>query len=127
MQTVSPLGVWVDDSGDAHIEVYHCGEKLCGRLVWLREPNDARTGHPKLDARNPEPHKRNQPLQNLVVLQGLTYSAGSGRWEDGQIYDPHNGRTYSCYLSMANKDRMEVKGYIGFSIIGRSHYWSRVK
>ena len=128
-QTHSPLGVWKDDAGETHVEIYRCGDskQLCGRLVWLSEPQDSTTGLPKTDLRNPEPEKRKQPLLNLVVLQNLSYDTDNERWEDGRIYDPLNGRTYSCYLNMVSKDRMEVKGYIGFSFIGRSHYWSRVK
>ena len=128
-QTHSPLGVWKDDAGETHVEIYRCGnsKQLCGRLVWLSEPQDSTTNLPKTDRRNPEPEKRNQPLLNLVVIQNLSYDPDDERWEDGRIYDPMNGRTYSCYLNMVSKDRMEVKGYIGFSLIGRSHYWSRVK
>ena len=121
-----PLGVWADDSGDSHIEFYRCGELLCGRLVWLRNPADV-NGKPRLDERNPDPTRRPQPLQNLTVLQNLRFNAETDRWEDGEIYDPENGRTYSCYLASAGKDRLEVKGYIGFSLIGKSHYWQRVK
>jgi uncharacterized protein (DUF2147 family) len=126
-QTVVPLGVWADDTGESHIELYRCGELLCGRLVWLQEPQESNTGRPKADSHNPDPAKRTQPLQNMPVLQGLRYNASADRWEDGQIYDPSNGHTYSCYLGLVNKDKLEVKGYIGFSLIGRSHYWVRVR
>ncbi|TGE13912.1 DUF2147 domain-containing protein [Hymenobacter elongatus] len=121
-----PVGIWADETGESHIEIYRCGEKLCGRLVWLREPQESNTGRPKADLHNPDPSKRNMPLQNLTVLQNLRYNANSERWEDGEIYDPNNGHTYSCYMSLT-KDKLEVKGYIGFAIIGRSHYWSRVR
>ena len=123
---VPPLGVWMDDSGDSHIELYRCGEELCGRLVWLREPTAA-DGKPRLDQRNPTAARRTQPLLSLTVLRNLRHTPENDRWEGGEIYDPENGRTYSCYVSAASKDRLEVKGYIGFSTIGRSHYWQRVK
>ncbi|TGE24522.1 DUF2147 domain-containing protein [Hymenobacter aquaticus] len=126
-QTVVPIGIWADDTGETHIEIYRCGDKLCGRLVWLREPQETNTGRPKTDLRNPDPGKRTQLLHHLTVLHSLRYNAGADRWEDGEIYDPQNGRTYSCYLSLINKDKVEVKGYIGFALIGRSHYWSRVR
>jgi uncharacterized protein (DUF2147 family) len=118
--------VWADDTGDSHIELYRCGEQLCGRLVWLRTPTDV-NGKPRLDVKHPNPERRTQPLQNLTVLQNLRYNAETDRWEDGEIYDPENGRTYSCYVAAAGKDRLEVKGYIGFSLIGKAHYWQRVK
>ncbi|WP_022823007.1 DUF2147 domain-containing protein [Hymenobacter norwichensis] len=123
---VVPLGVWADDTGDSHIELYRCGEELCGRLVWLRQPTDA-NGKPRLDEHHPEPNQKTRPLLNLTVLERLTYNPSNDRWEDGKIYDPENGRTYSCYVAPAGKDRLEVKGYIGFSMMGKSHYWQRVK
>jgi uncharacterized protein (DUF2147 family) len=123
---VIPLGVWADDTGDSHIELYRCGEELCGRLVWLRQPTDA-NGKPRLDEHHPEASQKSRPLLNLTVLERLTYNASTDRWEDGKIYDPENGRTYSCYVAAAGKDRLEVKGYIGFSMMGKSHYWQRVK
>ncbi|MCB2376865.1 DUF2147 domain-containing protein [Hymenobacter sp. BT635] len=126
-QAVVPLGVWADDTGETHIEIYRCGEKLCGRVVWLREPQEANTGRPKADLHNPDPGKRTQPLHNLTVLHSLRYNPAAERWEDGEIYDPHNGHTYSCYLSQVANDKLEVKGYIGFALIGRSHYWTRVR
>jgi uncharacterized protein (DUF2147 family) len=128
-QKHSPLGVWEDDAGETHVEISRCGDnkQICGRLAWLSEPQDSTTGLPKTDRRNPDPSKRNAPLQNLLVLQDLTYDSEEDRWTGGKIYDPLNGRTYSCYVYMVSKDRMEVKGYIGFSFIGRSHYWSRVR
>jgi len=127
VQSPVPIGVWADDTGDTHIEIYRCGERLCGRVAWLREPQDPSTGRPKTDQRNPSADKRTQPLQNLVVLQNLRYNPDAERWEDGEIYDPGSGRTFSCYVSLQEKDRLEVKGYIGFSLIGRSHYWTRVR
>jgi len=121
-----PLGVWADDSGDSHIELYRCGEELCGRLVWLRQPTDA-NGKPRLDEHHPDVERRTRPLLNLTVLEHLAYNPANYRWEGGKIYDPENGRTYSCYVSAAGKDRLEMKGYIGFSVMGSSHYWQRVK
>ena len=121
-----PLGIWADDTGDSRIELYRCGDELCGRLVWLRQATDA-NGKPRVDEHHPDAAQRTRPLLNLTVLEHLTYNASNDRWEDGKIYDPENGRTYSCYVSVAGKDRLEMKGYIGFSMMGRSHYWQRVK
>lgn len=134
-QALSPIGTWADDTGETHIEIYRCGEAICGQLVWLK-PDPAPTARaanapttPPLatDLRNPDPAKRDRPLHNLVVLQNLRYNPDDNRWEDGEIYDPRNGRTYSCLLTMQTKDRLEVKGYIGFSLLSRSHPWTRVK
>jgi uncharacterized protein (DUF2147 family) len=54
---------------------------------------------------------------------------GKDEWEDGKIYDPKNGKTYSCYIEFKDetKNLLKVRGYIGFSMIGRTTYWTRVE
>ncbi|MBO3269572.1 MULTISPECIES: DUF2147 domain-containing protein [Hymenobacter] len=126
-QALSPVGMWEDDSGEARVEVSVRDGELTGRLIWMHHAIDPKTGQPHLDGRNPNPTLRTRPLQNLVVLYKMRYNPDSGRWEDGEIYDPHSGHYYSCYLHMESRDRLEVKGYIGFSLLGRSHYWHRLK
>jgi hypothetical protein len=44
------------------------------------------------------------------------------------ITDPRNGKTYRCIIKILdNGAKLEVRGYIGFSLIGRSQYWYRIK
>jgi uncharacterized protein (DUF2147 family) len=59
-------------------------------------------------------------------MQGFQYDNGN-KWDDGKIYNPKDGKTYSCYMKVLNANTMEVKGYIGFSLIGKSQTWTRVK
>ena len=123
-QKFSPLGIWTNEEKEARFEIYKCGDKLCGKIVWLKEPN--RDGRPKTDSNNPNKKLQNQPLMGLVFIKGFEYD-GDNKWENGTIYDPKSGKTYSCYLKMESKDQMEVKGYIGISLIGRSQNWTRVQ
>ncbi|MCC9167481.1 DUF2147 domain-containing protein [Pontibacter harenae] len=123
-QSLSPIGIWTNEEGKAQFEIYKCGNKLCGKIVSLREPT--KNGKAKVDENNPDKAKRNVPLQGLVFLKGFEYD-GDNKWDEGTIYDPESGKTYSCYMKMESKDKMEVKGYIGFSLIGRSQTWTRVK
>ena len=125
-QSLSPLGRWTDADKKATFEIYKCGNKLCGRIVTLATPNDPKTGKPKTDTMNPDPKLRSRPRLGLVFMQGFAYDEAN-KWDDGKIYDPESGKTYSCYLKMLNANSMEVKGYIGFSLIGKSQTWTRVK
>ncbi|MFD2245174.1 DUF2147 domain-containing protein [Pontibacter ruber] len=122
-QKMSPVGIWTNEDGKAKFEIYKCGDKLCGKIVSLKEP--LRNGKPKKDDNNPDKKLRNQPLLGLEFLKGFEYE-GDHKWDDGTIYDPESGKTYSCYMKMKGKDQMEVKGYIGISLIGRSQNWTRV-
>jgi uncharacterized protein (DUF2147 family) len=119
------LGLWQTGSGKGRIQIYKYGEKYGGKLVWLREPNDA-SGKPKLDDKNPDVNKRRNPKLGLNNLLGFHYD-GDGEYEDGTIYDPENGKTYKCIMELESPDVLKVRGYIGFSLIGRTDTWTRVK
>lgn len=125
-QTLSPVGVWTNAEKKATFEIYKCGEKLCGKLVTLAIPLDPATGKPKVDTHNPDPKLRTRPLLGLPFMQGFSYD-GDAKWDNGKIYEPESGKTYSCYMKMESANTMEVKGYIGFSLIGKSQTWTRVK
>ena len=60
----------------------------------------------------------------IVVLEGFEFQ-GDDEWEEGTIYDPNNGKTYSCIITMEDKETIEVRGFIGFSLIGRTVVWTR--
>ena len=121
----SPIGVWTNEAKEANFEIYDQGGKLFGKVVSLKEPLD-KNGKPKTDINNPDPAKRSVPTIGLVFLKNFT-AAGNGRWENGTIYDPKNGKTYSSFMQMKGNNTIEVRGYIGVSMFGRSQTWSRVK
>lgn len=123
-QKLSPVGVWTNEEGKARFEIYQCGDKLCGKITTLKEP--LRNGKPKVDENNPDKKLQKRPLLGLEFLQGFEYEGGH-KWDEGTIYDPESGKTYSAYMKMLGKDKMEVKGYIGISLIGRSQNWTRIK
>jgi len=119
----SPVGTWTNADKEAKFEIFKCGEKLCGKIVWLKDP--LLNGKPKIDENNPDEKLRNRPILGMVFMKDFGYESNS-KWDDGTIYDPQAGKTYSCYLKMLSKDKMEVKGYIGISLVGRAQIWNRV-
>ncbi len=123
------LGVWLNEDKDAHIQIYKEGDKYFGKIVWLKEPIDPDTGKPKVDDKNDDESLRNRPIMGLLLLKDFVFD-GDDEWEDGEIYDPKSGNTYSCYMEFPdeeNKDYLKIRGYIGFSLLGRTTYWTRVK
>lgn len=119
------VGKWQVGSGKAHILIYKYGDKYAGKIAWLREPLNEK-GQPKVDKNNPDPSKRNNPLLGNVNMLGFEYD-GNKTWSDGTIYDSENGKTYSCNIKMPDENTLEVRGYIGISMIGRTDTWKRVK
>ena len=119
------LGTWLTGEGKGRILITKYGEKYGGKIVWLRDPNDE-NGNPKVDKKNPDESKRKNPTLGLSNLLGFTYE-GKGKYENGTIYDPANGKTYSCVMTLEDNDRLKVRGYVGITMIGRSDNWTRVK
>jgi uncharacterized protein (DUF2147 family) len=77
-----------------------------------------------VDKLNPEKSKRNVPLQDFVFLKGFEED-GKNEWDDGTIYDPQSGKTYSATMELVNKDKLNLRGYIGISLIGRTSIFTR--
>jgi len=117
------IGKWLNSSGEGQIEIYKKADKYYGKLAWIKEPN--LNGKPKTDAKNPDQTLQKRPLLNLEILQGFVFE--DGKWTDGTIYDPKSGKTYSCNMTMKGKDVLNVRGYVGISLLGRSETFRRVK
>jgi uncharacterized protein (DUF2147 family) len=120
------VGVWKNGEGTGIVQIYKTKSgHYAGKIIWLKEPIDPDTGNPKLDKRNPDESKRSTPTLGLVNLKGFKYNAEDKVWENGTIYDPKNGQEYSCKISMENNSTINVRGYIGISLIGRTDTWTR--
>lgn len=120
------LGTWLNEDKDGHVKIYKENGKYYGKLIWLKNPIDEETGKAKLDKHNDDEELQKRPLQDLMLLTDFVYDE-DGEWEDGEIYDPKSGNTYSCYIQMESMDKIKVRGYIGISLLGRTTYWTRVK
>lgn len=120
------LGTWLTGSKKGQIQIYKQGNNYFGKIVWLKEPNDPATGKPQTDTKNPDAQKAARPLLGLVNLRDFKYD-GDNVWEDGKIYDPETGKEYSCKLKLTNANQLDVRGFVGVSLIGRTDTWVRVK
>ena len=122
----SPIGVWATENGFSHVKIEDCGGKLCGSLIWLKEPLN-KEGKDKIDSQNPDLSQRSRKMLGLPLLNGFV-SEGDGKvWSGGTIYNPDDGKTYSCKLTMQDPKTMEVRGYVGISILGKTQIWNRVE
>jgi uncharacterized protein (DUF2147 family) len=118
------LGVWKNGEGTAMIKIVKAGSEYQGKIVWLKEPNDPQNGKPKVDNNNPEEANRTKPVLGLTNVWGFKYK--EGEWIDGFIYDPKNGKTYDCIITMTDKSKLSVRGYImGMTMFGRTDTWVR--
>lgn len=117
------IGVWLTSGKDpAKIQVYRSGDKFYGKIIWLQYPT--KDGKEKTDQNNPDKGKQNNSIIGLIILTGFKFD-GEDEWKDGDIYDPESGKTYSCYLTLKDKNTLKVRGYIGVSLFGRTEIWTR--
>ncbi|GGE07521.1 DUF2147 domain-containing protein [Psychroflexus salis] len=119
------VGVWEPGHGKAKVKIDKIDGKYYGKIVWLKEAKDPATGEPKVDKNNPDESMRNVPLRGYRILKDFVYQ-GDGVWEEGTIYDPENGTTYSCVITMKDENELDIRGYVGVKTFGRTDTWRRL-
>lgn len=126
------VGLWLNQAQDAKIDISKCGATYCGKIVWLKTPNypadskDGAPGTPKLDHNNPDAALKKTPLMGLVVVRDFHF-AGDSLWNDGKVYDPKNGKTYSAKLTLVSPSQLNLRGFIGVSLFGRTEKWTKAQ
>jgi len=68
---------------------------------------------------------KGKPIIGLVIIENL--KKNGSEYDGGTILDPENGKTYKCYLELITENKLKVRGYLGFSLFGRTQYWKRKK
>lgn len=123
------VGLWKTQDQRAKIEITSCAKdpsKICGTIVELREPIDPDTGKPKKDKLNPDSSLKEREILGLVTLYDFkSDSDNPNHWTDGKIYNSREGETYSCEMTLIDANTLEVHGYVGLPIFGKTQKWSR--
>jgi uncharacterized protein (DUF2147 family) len=123
LQTPNFEGNWVtidDETGveKSIIKLYIENDMLYGRIETLLLEKDQ--GQLCTNCLGSE---LNQPIEGLLILKGLTRDGD--KWSGGTILDPANGKEYQCTLTLDGALELNVRGFIGFSFIGRTQLWKR--
>lgn len=120
------MGRWLSSKKKNQVQIYRQGNRYYGRLIWMLEPNDAATNRPKVDKLNPDVSLRHRPLLNLLILTDLQYKGGNV-WNGGQIYNPEDGKTYGCEVTLRDANTIDIHGYVmGMKFLGKTVTWTRV-
>ena len=118
-------GTWQTAGDDwAHIHIYKSENKYHGKIVKLKNPLNE-NGKPKTDHKNPKASKQTDPIIGLQIINNFSYD-GKEEWKNGTIYDPESGDTYKCVMWLENDNTLNVRGYIGISLLGRTEKWKRI-
>ena len=125
------LGEWVTEGGDCRVEIFKRDQRYFGKILAIKPPNylpgelDGMDGEPRQDSENKDESMRSRPLVGIELLQDLLFD--DGKWVGGSIYDPKNGTTYSCEISLAEDGTMRLRGYVGVSLLGRTTVWESAR
>ncbi len=122
------IGYWLSEEKDGQIQIYKKNGKYFGKLIWIEEPNE-KDGSPKLDDKNPDEKLRNRKVQGLEILKDFSFDKKEDEWSGGTIYDPESGKTYKAFMwfENGNTNLLQLRGYFGFSLLGRTTEWTREK
>lgn len=125
--TDSPVGIWktIDDNTNkakSHVQIWENKGVLYGKVVKLLDPPEPNPLCDKCKGK-----RYNKPVIGMIILWGLKKDDPEW-WKDGNIMDPDNGKTYGCKLKVTNGGKqLDVRGFVGFSLLGRTQTWHRVK
>ncbi|MBD2703745.1 DUF2147 domain-containing protein [Spirosoma sp. BT702] len=121
------LGRWLSSKKRNQVQIYKQGNKYYGKLVWMQEPIDPVTKKPKVDSENPDENLRSRPLMQMILVSNLSYK-GNNVWGDGEVYNPEDGKTYGCEITLRDPNAIDMRGYVmGISMLGKTRTWTRVK
>ncbi|MFV0304087.1 MAG: DUF2147 domain-containing protein [Moheibacter sp.] len=122
----SPVGTWktIDDKTGkekSHVRIYETKSgKLQGEVVKILT-----AGKENITCTECKGDKKDKPIKGMVILWGLEKDGDA--WDDGRIMDPNSGKEYKCSMKLKNKNTLEVRGYLGVSLLGRTQTWVRVE
>jgi uncharacterized protein (DUF2147 family) len=123
------LGSWLTEGGDSCVEIFRKDDRYFAKITSLREPNftpgevEGMDGKPRIDIHNPDESLREQSLIGLELMKNFKFNGK--QWVNGRIYDPDNGKTYKCKMTLKEEGILHVRGYIGISALGRTTTWTR--
>lgn len=126
----SPVGLWktIDDGSKKEkslVRIAESGGVLTGKIEKLLDPTDK--GDAVCDQCSDD--RKDKPVLGLTIIRGVKQSADdTAMWDGGDILDPANGKVYKVRLKPAQGGKaLEVRGYIGMPMLGRSQTWVRVE
>lgn len=121
----SPVGKWKtfdDKTGRAKsiVQIFEREGKLQAKVLQLIDPPE-----PNPTCNDCPGDSKGKPIIGLTILWDMRKAGGE--WKGGKIMDPENGKVYNALLRLKEGDKkLEVRGFIGLALIGRSQIWTRL-
>ncbi|PQJ81598.1 DUF2147 domain-containing protein [Polaribacter glomeratus] len=111
-----------DETGnvDSVIEVYEKNGKAFAKIIEIKNPERKNAVCVLCEGKD-----KNKPILGLNILTGL--EKDDDEWSGGKILDPRNGKIYKCYIKLEHANKLKIRGYIGFALLGKTAYWERAE
>ena len=126
---MTPVGLWktIDDDGKTEkswVRIAESGGVLTGTIEKILDPA-------KLDSKCDKcsDERRDKPVQGLTIIRNVRQDGDDkAMWDGGDILDPKDGKVYKTRLKLAvSGKKLEVRGYIGAPLFGRTQVWQRIE
>ena len=114
-------GLWQTPTNGGQVEISHCGNSLCGKLV---NSNHIRENPALKDVKNKDESQRGRTLKNLQMLYDFT--GGPTKWKGGKVYNPDDGGTYSGTIELLSDSQLKLKGCI-VAPLCKTQVWTRLR
>ena len=117
------IGTWLSEKKDGVIKVSWNEGQFRGHLIAFKK-DKVDLGKVSLDKNNPDEKLKVRELRGIEMLWGFKFD--DDEWSGGKIYDPISGKTYKSYMSLNGKNTLNLRGYVGIPLFGRTSVWTRI-
>jgi uncharacterized protein (DUF2147 family) len=124
----TPVGLWktIDDETKAEksfVRITEAGGVLTGKIEKIVDPAKQNDVCEKCSD-----ERKDKQVLGMTIIRGAKADADKQQWEGGDILDPNNGKVYKLRMTLADGGKkLEVRGFIGFALLGRTQTWLRVE
>lgn len=129
MAQMSPVGLWQtisdkDGKVTSEVRIVETAGVVSGKIERTFRA-DAKPGDTCTACKD---DRKDQPIIGLEIMRGLKKTDGKDVWEGGTIVDPDSGTVYKARVTpIEGGKRLEMRGFIGFALLGRTQTWNRVQ
>ena len=129
-QSMSPAGLWktVDDNTKKEkslVRIVETGGVYTGKVEKIIDPDAPKD----VVCKDCSDERKDKPILGMTIVRNMKQSDGDKAvFEGGDVLDPDNGKVYKAKLKVVdNGSKLDVRGYIGVPMFGRTQTWIRVE
>ncbi len=122
---LSPAGTWttIDDATGkpkSIVEIDVSGDQLTGKVLEVLQSEQG----PHPICKECDGERKDKPIEGMTIIWDMKKDGEN--WSGGTILDPKSGKTYGCKIHLVEGgNKLEVRGFKGFSLLGRTQVWER--